>query len=198
MSDKKKITILILLGIISIVVGLIILFISNLKKDQQNMNDRISIIIKEYNSFSQDLNKVNKTRDTLHKDFLDKIYYDTFEKNDTSYKNRLLEYEEDVTDISKNNKKLKEYCNSNIYYSSSDANSKCSAFNLAYEQMVNSFVDDINKYNSNISAYNSWLNEQGNTSSLKLEKYKTKKTYIDFNKDGNYSGKEEVKKDEKK
>ena len=198
MSDKKKITILILLGIISIVVGLIILFISNLKKDQQNMNDRISIIIKEYNSFSKDLNKVNKTRDTLHKDFLDKIYYDTFEKNDTSYKNRLLEYEEDVTDISKNNKKLKEYCNSNIYYSSSDANSKCSAFNLAYEQMVNSFVDDINKYNSNISAYNSWLNEQGNTSSLKLEKYKTKKTYIDFNKDGNYSGKEEVKKDEKK
>ena len=198
MSDKKKITILILLGIISIVVGLIILFISNLKKDQQNMNDRISIIIKEYNSFSKDLNKVNKTRDTLHNDFLDKIYYDTFEKNDTSYKNRLLEYEEDVTDISKNNKKLKEYCNSNIYYSSSDANSKCSAFNLAYEQMVNSFVDDINKYNSNISMYNSWLDGQGNTSSLKLEKYKTKKTYIDFNKDGNYSGKEEVKKDEKK
>ena len=198
MNNKKKITILILLGIISIIVGLVILFISNLKRDQQEMNDRIEIIIKDYNKFSKDLKKVNETRDTLHKDFLDTIYYDTFEKNDTSYKNRLLEYEEDVTEISKNNKKLKEYCNSNIYYSSSDVNSKCSAFNLAYEQMVNSFVDDINKYNSNISMYNSWLDGQGNTSSLKLEKYKTKKTYIDFNKDGDYSGKEEVKKDEKK
>ena len=197
MSNKKKLLILFLLGAVSIITGLILLFISNLKKDQKEMNDRISVIIKQYDEFSSEIEKVNATREELHKDFLDTIYYDTFEKNDTSYKNRLLEYEEAITKISKDNKTLKEYCNSNIYYSSSDANSKCSAFNLAYEQMVNSFVDDINKYNSNITKYNSWLDEQGNTVSLKLEKYKTKKTYIDFNKDGDYSGKEEVEVDEK-
>lgn len=198
MSNKKKLLILFLLGAVSIITGLILLFISNLKKDQKEMNDRISVIIKQYDEFSSEIEKVNATREELHKDFLDTIYYDTFEKNDTSYKNRLLEYEEAITKISKDNKTLKEYCNSNIYYSSSDANSKCSAFNLAYEQMVNSFVDDINKYNSNITKYNSWLDEQGNTVSLKLEKYKTKKTYIDFNKDGDYSGKEEVEDNEKK
>ena len=197
MSDKKKVIVIFLLGMISLITGFILLFISNLKQDQKEMNNRISIIIKKYDKFSSELEKVNTTRDELHNDFLDTIYYDTFEKNDTSYKNRLLEYEEAVTKISKDNKTLKEYCNSNIYYSSSDANSKCSAFNLAYEQMVNSFVDDINKYNSNITKYNSWLDEQGNTVSLKLEKYKTKKTYIDFNKDGDYSGKEEVVVDEK-
>ena len=197
MSDKKKVIVIFLLGMISLITGFILLFISNLKRDQKEMNDRISIIIKQYDKFSSELEKANTTRDELHNDFLDTIYYDTFEKNDTSYKNRLLEYEEAVTKISKDNKTLKEYCNSNIYYSSSDANSKCSAFNLAYEQMVNSFVDDINKYNSNITKYNSWLDEQGNTVSLKLEKYKTKKTYIDFNKDGDYSGKEEVEVDEK-
>ena len=197
MSDKKKVIVIFLLGMISLITGFILLFISNLKQDQKEMNNRISIIIKQYDKFSSELEKVNTTRDELHNDFLDTIYYDTFEKNDTSYKNRLLEYEEAVTKISKDNKTLKEYCNSNIYYSSSDANSKCSAFNLAYEQMVHSFVDDINKYNSNITKYNSWLDEQGNTVSLKLEKYKTKKTYIDFNKDGDYSGKEEVEVDEK-
>ena len=197
MSDKKKVIVIFLLGMISLITVFILLFISNLKQDQKEMNNRISIIIKQYDKFSSELEKVNTTRDELHNDFLDTIYYDTFEKNDTSYKNRLLEYEEAVTKISKDNKTLKEYCNSNIYYSSSDANSKCSAFNLAYEQMVHSFVDDINKYNSNITKYNSWLDEQGNTVSLKLEKYKTKKTYIDFNKDGDYSGKEEVEVDEK-
>lgn len=198
MSNKKKLLILFLLGAVSIITGLILLFISNLKKDQKEMNDRISVIIKQYDEFSSEIEKVNATREELHKDFLDTIYYDTFEKNDTSYKNRLLEYEEAITKISKDNKTLKEYCNSNIYYSSSDANSKCSAFNLAYEQMVNTFVDDINKYNSNITKYNSWLDEQGNTTSLRLEKYATKKTYIDFNKDGDYSGKEEVEDNEKK
>lgn len=198
MSNKKKLLILFLLGAVSIITGLILLFISNLKKDQKEMNDRINVIVKQYDEFSNEIEKVNATRDELHKDFLDTIYYDTFEKNDTSYKNRLLEYEEAITKISKDNKTLKEYCNSNIYYSSSDANSKCSAFNLAYEQMVNSFVDDINKYNSNITKYNSWLDEQGNTTSLRLEKYATKKTYIDFNKDGDYSGKEEVEDNEKK
>ena len=189
MNTKKKILILVLLGVISLITGFIIMFISSFKKDQNEMNDRIEIIISKYDKFSSELKKTNKTRDSIHKEFLDTIYYDTFEKNDTSYKNKLLEYEESITKVSKDNKVLKEYCNNNIYYSSSDANSKCSAFNLAYEQMINSFVDDINKYNSNITKYNLWLDGKGNTSALKLEKYKTKKTYIDFNNDGDYSGK---------
>ena len=46
-------------------------------------------------------------------------------------------------------------------------------------------------YNNNVKKYNSWLDEQQNTTSKKLEGYKTKKTYIDYNKDGEYSGKED-------
>lgn len=198
MSKERKILVLCLLGIVSLITGIIIMFISSLKQDQAKMNKRIDTIIKKYDKFSKDLESVNKVRDSLHKEFLDTIYYDTFEKNDTSYKNRLLEYEEMITKLSKDNNTMKDYCNSNVYYSSSDANSKCSAFNQAYEEMVNSFVDDINQYNKNITNYNSWLDEQGNTNSLKLEKYKTKKTYIDFNKDGNYSGKGEIEDNEEK
>ena len=62
--------------------------------------------------------------------------------------------------------------------------------------MVISFVDDINTYNKNITAYNKYLDDEGNTTSLKLETYQTKKTYIDYNNDGKYSGKEESDKNE--
>ena len=182
---------LVLLGIVSIVVGLIIMFISNIKKDQEEMNQRMTKISSKYETFKTEVEKINTERDSMHKDFLDTIYYETFEENETNYKKRLYEYEKNVTNLSKANTTLKEYCKNGIYYSSSDINSKCNAFNLAYEQLINTFVDDINKYNGNISQYNSWLKEQNITTKKELETYETKKTYIDYNKDGQYSGKEE-------
>lgn len=191
MSNKKTILILVLLGIVSIVVGLIIMFISNIKKDQEEMNQRMTKISSKYETFKTEVEKINTERDSMHKDFLDTIYYETFEENEAKYKKRLYEYEKAVTDLSKANTTLKEYCKNGIYYSSSDINSKCNAFNLAYEQLINTFVDDINKYNGNISQYNSWLKEQNNTTKKELETYETKKTYIDYNKDGQYSGREE-------
>lgn len=191
MSNKKTALILFLLGIVSLITGFILMFISSVKEDQEEMNKRAVEITTKYKKFKAELIKVNDERDLLHKEVLDTIYYESFEKNDTSYKNRLLTYEENITNLSKSYKKMKEYCNSGIYYASSDANSKCVAFNLSYEQMINTFVDDISMYNSNIDKYNKWLDEQGTTTSLKLQKYETKKTYIDFNKDGEYSGKEE-------
>lgn len=191
MSNKKHILILVLLGILSIVIGLILMFITNIKKDQQQLNNNISKINKDYANFKKDIEEVNKTRDELHKNILDTVYYESFESSENEYKKALYNYEKTVTDISKNYANLKGYCEVGIYYSSSDANSKCNAFNLGYEQLINTFVDDINMYNNNVKKYNNWLDEQQNTTSKKLEGYKTKKTYIDYNKDGEYSGKED-------
>lgn len=191
MSNKKHILILVLLGILSIIVGFILMFITNIKEDQQQLNNNISKINKDYDSFKKDIEEVNKTRDELHKNILDTVYYESFESSENEYKRALYNYEKVVTDISKKYTNLKGYCEIGIYYSSSDANSKCNAFNLGYEQLINTFVDDINMYNSNVKKYNSWLDEQQNTTSKKLEGYKTKKTYIDYNKDGEYSGKED-------
>ncbi len=191
MSNKKHILILVLLGILSIVIGLTLMFITNIKEDQQQLNNNISKINKDYAGFKKDIEEVNKTRDELHKNILDTVYYESFESSENEYKKALYNYEKTVTDISKNYANLKGYCEVGIYYSSSDANSKCNAFNLGYEQLINTFVDDINMYNNNVKKYNNWLDEQQNTTSKKLEGYKTKKTYIDYNKDGEYSGKED-------
>lgn len=189
---NKKVKILVLIGITCIVWGLILMFVSSVKKDQKEMNARMDKIVNSYDKFSKKIEEFNTMRDSLHTEFLDKVYYEKLETQDTDFKNKLKTYEELVSSISlstKNN--LRKYCQDNIYYSSSDVNNKCAAYKQAYEEMVNSFVDDINTYNSNIDQYNKYLDTQGATNALRLEKYQTKKQYIDYNKDGTYSGRSE-------
>ena len=189
---NKKVKILVLIGITCIVWGLILMFVSSVKKDQKEMNARMDKIVNSYDKFSKKIEEFNTMRDSLHTEFLDKVYYEKLETQDTDFKNKLKIYEELVSSISlstKNN--LRKYCQDNIYYSSSDVNNKCAAYKQAYEEMVNSFVDDVNTYNSNIDQYNKYLDTQGVTNALRLEKYQTKKQYIDYNKDGTYSGRSE-------
>lgn len=189
---NKKVKILVLIGITCIVWGLILMFVSSVKKDQKEMNARMDKIVNSYDKFSKKIEEFNTMRDSLHTEFLDKVYYEKLETQDTDFKNKLKTYEELVSSISlstKNN--LRKYCQDNIYYSSSDVNNKCAAYKQAYEEMVNSFVDDVNTYNSNIDQYNKYLDTQGATNALRLEKYQTKKQYIDYNKDGTYSGRSE-------
>ena len=189
---NKKVKILVLIGISCIIWGLILMFVSSVKKDQKEMNARMDKIVNSYDKFSKKIEEFNTMRDSLHTEFLDKVYYEKLETQDTDFKNKLKTYEELVSSISlstKNN--LRKYCQDNIYYSSSDVNNKCAAYKQAYEEMVNSFVDDVNTYNSNIDQYNKYLDTQGATNALRLEKYQTKKQYIDYNKDGTYSGRSE-------
>lgn len=189
---NKKVKILVLIGITCIIWGLILMFVSSVKKDQKEMNARMDKIVNSYDKFSKKIEEFNTMRDSLHTEFLDKVYYEKLETQDTDFKNKLKTYEELVSSISlstKNN--LRKYCQDNIYYSSSDVNNKCAAYKQAYEEMVNSFVDDVNTYNSNIDQYNKYLDTQGATNALRLEKYQTKKQYIDYNKDGTYSGRSE-------
>lgn len=191
-KKNKKLKILILIGITCVIWGFVIMFISSVKKDQKAMNERMDTIIKSYDSFSKKIEEFNIMRDTLHTEFLDKVYYETLESKDVEFKNKLKKYEELVSSISVSTKdNLREYCKDNIYYASSDVNNKCAAFKQGYEEMVNSFVEDINAYNNNLTKYNAWLDSEGKTDSIKLEGYQTKKTYIDYNEDGVYSGREE-------
>ena len=197
MKDKKKLSIILgVVGVALIIFGIILSFISNVKKDQKEMNSRMDTIVTEYSKFEKNIEEFNKTRKSLHEEFLDKVYYETLTQNDTAYKTKITDYETQVAKISQSTKTIREYCKDGIYYSSSDVNNKCNSFKLGYEEMVNSFVDDINTYNKNITAYNKYLDDEGNTTSLKLETYQTKKTYIDYNNDGKYSGKEESDKNE--
>lgn len=189
---KKKVVILVVVGVTCIIWGFITLFISSVKKDQREMNARMDVIVDDYTKFNSNLEKFNAKRDEIHQNFLDTIYYETLGSKDTEYKNQLYEYEKIVTDISKSAVKLRDYCKDGVYYSQSDVNSKCNSFKQGYEEMMNTFVEDVNLYNSNLDQYNSWLDSEGKADGVKLENYKTSKKYIDYNKDGKYSGKGEL------
>ena len=83
---------------------------------------------------------------------------------------------------------MKSMCG-DIYFTDTSTNNKCSSYDSVYEQIVNAFVSDVNLYNKSIDSYNKYQKELN--SGLSLNKYKTSKKFIDYNKDKKYEGKEE-------
>ena len=73
---NKKVKILVLIGITCIIWGLILMFVSSVKKDQKEMNARMDKIVNSYDKFSKKIEEFNTMRDSLHTEFLDKVYYD--------------------------------------------------------------------------------------------------------------------------
>ena len=74
MKDKKKLSIILgVVGIALIIFGIILSFISNVKKDQKEMNSRMNTIVTEYSKFEKNIEEFNKTRKSLHEEFLDKV-----------------------------------------------------------------------------------------------------------------------------
>ncbi len=185
MKKNKKI-IFILLVILIIFISLIILFINNLRKDQIKTKKVMNEILSKYDEFEDQVLVFNDIRDKVYSSVFVDTYYDTIKEKYKNNINSLKELEDSVNVIINKSKKLKNNCKG--YFSSSDVNSKCLSFNNTYEEVINSFVTDINKYNEIIDNYNEYITENG-TGEI-LDKYKSSKKYIDFNNDSKYSGKE--------
>ena len=67
MKDKKKLSIILgVVGVALIIFGIILSFISNVKKDQKEMNSRMDTIVTEYSKFEKNIEEFNKTRKSLH------------------------------------------------------------------------------------------------------------------------------------
>ena len=58
---------------------------------------------------------------------------------------------------------------------------------------MNYYITDIKGYNKTVEEYNKWASENGKNK-LNEGKFPVYKKYIDFDKDGEYFGKEEVSK----
>ena len=180
MNSRKVAYILMTLSFILIVSGGVSSFIIGLKADRDETYKRIDIVNDEFEIFSTNTSVFEMSRDELYNDVLSSVFYDTMYDNDKMVKNRLSNYEKLVDELEENAKALDNLC-SDIYYPDSAVNSKCVNYKSIYEQVVNYFVSDINLYNSNIDKFNDY--QKANQSSLVLEKYETKKKYIDYNGD---------------
>ena len=183
---KKKVIIMIVVPIILIgsIITYFIISFNNDRKETINKMDRISTL---YEEFKEDVLEFNQIREDLYSNVFNGIYYDTLKVNYDVWKNKLSNYEETIDKINDQNSFLKKHCNG-IYYPDHEINNKCSAFSIAYEEINNSFVYDIDLFNKNISNYNEYIEQQ--SSNNKLDLYKTDKKYIDYDDDGEYLGKE--------
>lgn len=187
-----------LLGITFILSGIIFTVVKTYKEERQTKIDEENQIIDEimdiYEVFKKKTEEFSNKRDEVNSEISDYVAYYTgmITKYDSIIKT-LESYETMVTEVEDTAIYLKDHCLKNSY-SSIDANSKCTSYIMNYEKSVNSFVGDIEFFNSKIKEYNEWATKEN--SELQTEKYKSLesfvpkiyKEYIDINNDGTYLG----------
>lgn len=185
---KKIAMIMMTLSFILLISGGVSSFVLGLKKDKEEIYNRISEVNNEFEVFSTNTSMFEGFRDELYNAVLSNVYYDTMYDEDKAVKNKLSNYENLVDELTRNTKRLNKLCD-DVYYPDSKVNTKCNNYKSIYEQVVNYFVSDINVYNENVVKYNEY--QKNNNSDLRVDKYKTDKKYIDYNKDKEFDGKEE-------
>lgn len=188
MNIKKIAYLIMTLSFVMIISGGVSSFVTSLKNDRMETQKRMSEVNNVFEVFSTNTSAFELFRDELYTSFLSNISYDSMFIEDANIKNKLSNYENLVDQLKKNTLSLNKLCD-DVYYSKSDVNNKCHNYKSIYEQVVNYFVSDVGVYNSNVEKYNDYQASLGSGYSIK--EYKTKKSYIDYNGDKKFDGKEE-------
>ena len=177
-----------LIGITFILSG-IIFTLTRVYKDNKFQNAQEESIIADeikdiYEAFKIKVEEFSTKRDLINSDISEYVsYYTGIEENHDDMIEELKKYENLVAEVEDSAVYLKSHC-LNENYSDQDANNKCNAYIINYEKTVNSFVSDIEFFNSKIDEYNNWIIDE-NEELDDEEKYKE---YIDIYNDGFYLG----------
>lgn len=186
--DGKRISYMLMtLSFIMIISGGVSSFIMGLKADRLETQKRIDIVNNEFEVLSTNTTIFENTRDELYNKVLSNVYFDTMYKDDDRVKEKLSNYENLVDELEKTTVKLDNLCK-NVYYPDIETNTKCSNYKSIYEQVNNYFIGDIEVYNRNVEKYNK--DQESKKSKLMLDKYTTRRDYIDYDGDNKYDGKE--------
>ena len=187
MNGKKIAYMLMTLSFVMIISGGVSSFVLGLKADRIETQKRINTVNNEFETLSTNTTIFENVRDELYNKTLSNVYYDTMDKDDEKVKEKLSNFENLVDELKKTTVSLDKLCN-NVYYPDMETNTKCNNYKSIYEQVNNYFVSDIAVYNKNIDKYNDY--QKSKNSDKKLDHYKIKRNYIDYNNDGKYDGRE--------
>lgn len=185
----KRIKILFSLSAFCIVLGLVLNFSTSLKHDKEEVASRMKTINATYEVFKRETEQFSTTRDNLYDNVFSELYFETLNLTIPGCLEELQKYEMVLDEVGKEAETLKNNCE-DIYFPSSDVNTKCKTATSTYEEMFNYFINDITQVNQNIEEYNKY-NQENETGIAPVQKYNTTKEYIDFNEDKKYTGKEE-------
>ncbi len=187
MKKKIIITIITILVLALITFG-IYKFIINFKKDKELTQEKANEIVNEYNKFNNSVLAFVKERDNIYT-LRENTYLEEFSKNTDGWNKLMNTHKQNLENIEKSSKHLKENCT--ITFADPNVNSKCTIFKSTYEAAHNYYISDIKSYNKTVDEYNEWAENNGKNklNKIKLTIYKD---YIDYDKDGEYFGKEEI------
>ena len=178
----------IVLGCVSLTTGVVFRII-----EQNNQNKALASlkasIVEDYETFKVKIESFSTERTSVYEG-LNKITYLTeLPNNYENLVNEYTKYENTVKDIEESSKDLKENCFKQEY-NETEITNKVSAFTINYEQAVNYYIQDVEKFNEKIRSYNDWVQNTQVTNTYKtLEEFKSSYIeYVDINGDGIYNG----------
>ena len=190
---KNKMVIIIgTIGLILIIGGGVLAALVGFNSEKENLSKTMNIIVDDYTTFKKKVENFSSLREQIYTDIMNSQYYsEVFDKYSANIE-KLASYEAAVTEIDNASSNLKKNCTSRKY-NDTDVTNKCNAFVINYEQSINYFINDINRFNARIEEYNKWVtSENTNKKYTAREKYKSKYTdYVDINGDKISSGKAE-------
>lgn len=193
MKKGLKIIGVVLIFIVIMLIGAFI-WVDGLMKDQAKTKKTMKVVLKSYDNFNNRVEEFSDIRNKFY-ELKEELYLETLSQNVDGWNDFMNKYAENIKEVEKASKNLKNNCF--IKYGDVETNSKCTAFKANYEAAMNYYITDVKVYNKLVDEYDKWNEEQGGENA-KLNKadYPVYKKYIDFDKDGEYFGKEEVENNE--
>lgn len=179
----KKGTIIGLIGVLLVIFGIILYFVLEVKKEKDTNSEEANKVVENYNTYKTFAEETSKWRsDNILTDrFIEEVNenYDEWIKVYNKYKDKISEHDQ-------KSKELKKLC-INKTYSNSDVTSKCDAFVIAYETLVNYYINDIDDFNGLLEQYresDTIIDKKDDIKDFDKGNYE----YVDINDDGNYTG----------
>ena len=171
------------------------IWVSGLKEDQKETRKKMKIVLNNYENFNNRVEEFSLFRNNFYEK-KEELFLETLSEQASDWNTFMEQYAESIKEVEKAAKKLKSSCK--IKYGDVNTNSKCTAFKANYEAANNYYISDIKLYNDLINEYDKWNVENGGSySSVNKGIFAVYKDYIDYDKDGECFGKDEVVKNEK-
>lgn len=180
MNIKKIAIVALIMAVALIVTGNSILVYNLMQKEKIDLKKISASVKKDYSLFKKDIESFNKKREEYDEKVASNLFLETIEEYD-NWVEIINSYTKTINKIDEDARTLKEKC-INKAYTDEDLKNKCSAFIIAYEESINSYVKDITGFNKEVSNIKIKLNEDN------ISEYEISYDYVDINSDGITAG----------
>lgn len=193
---KKSLTII---GVVMIIIVIIFIcawiWVDGLKEDTAITKKKMDEVLETYPKFNEEVDNFSKLRNQLYESKED-LYLETLRDNAASWNTFMENYKNSIMKVENTALILKKNCAEE--YGDVNVSSKCTTFKANYEAAHNYYISDVKMYNQMVDEYDVYNAEHGNGyAKVNKASYGPYDDYIDYDKDGEYFGKDEVVADER-